>query len=118
MWETTTRQSLFLFQLTRTDVRILKPFHFITMAVIPAFKEMEDPPPDFCQNCSMHGVKYVKHSQTLTEKIFWAITIFVSFVYCTILIWNIYQKRLLNPVIISFDETPVPIWQVNALKDW
>lgn len=82
------------------------------MTVIPELKGKEDPPVDYCKNCSMHGVKYVKQAKTLIERIIWAVIILISLAGCITLTWNIYQKRILNPVIISFDETPVPIWEV------
>uniref|UniRef100_A0A336L784 CSON004091 protein n=1 Tax=Culicoides sonorensis TaxID=179676 RepID=A0A336L784_CULSO len=67
---------------------------------------------EYCENSSIHGIKYLSKSETVFQKLLWSIVLFISFVLCGILIGRIYTKRCESPVIVSFNENPVPIWQI------
>lgn len=68
---------------------------------------------DFCQNSTIHGIKYLgDRKRNRPEKLFWLIA-FVSCIFgCCRLIFHIYQRWERSPVIVSFAERSTPIWQI------
>lgn len=69
---------------------------------------------NYCDNSSIHGMKYISNnkSRTLLQKVLWFMCIFISFSLFGYLSARINQKREESPVIVSFNEVPVPIWQI------
>jgi Amiloride-sensitive sodium channel len=67
---------------------------------------------DYSNHSTIHGVSYIgEKGRSWFERTWWIAAICVSVVCCTKLIidaWNI------DPIIISFKETPTSIWQVSG----
>lgn len=68
---------------------------------------------DFSRNSSVHGVKYIgERRRHWSERMFWVIAFLISFLGCTMMIYKIYVKWQLSPVIVSFAEKSTPVWQI------
>ena len=65
----------------------------------------------YSSSSSIHGVQYIGQRHWI-ESLFWISALLVSFTGCTILIWNVYEKRQSSPVIVSFNEKSTPVWQI------
>lgn len=81
------------------------------------FKNSKDIALNYCENSSIHGIKYITNnkSRTLPERALWILLLLVSFFLCGYLIARIDKKRCDSPVMVSFNEAPIPIWQVFYL---
>lgn len=65
---------------------------------------------EYCSHSTIHGMSYIGSRRSLLER-FWWIAVFVLSVYgCARLIDNVYQKWTKNPVIVTFDDRPIPVW--------
>lgn len=68
---------------------------------------------DFCNNSTVHGVKYLGEKQRhWSERAFWVMAFIISVTGCTIMIVKIYDKWQYTPVIVSFAEKSTPVWQI------
>ncbi|VVC92109.1 pickpocket protein 28 isoform X2 [Leptidea sinapis] len=68
---------------------------------------------DYSSNSNLHGLKYIgEKERTFVEKIFWLIMFTCCVVLCSILIWKVWIKWNISPVIVSFAETSTPVWQI------
>ena len=68
---------------------------------------------DFTSNSTVHGVKYLgERRRHWSERAFWIIAFLISVTGCSILIYKIYNKWQLSPVIVSFAEKSTPVWEI------
>lgn len=67
---------------------------------------------EYCQEGSLHGLKYLGGSTTLIEKIWWGISMFVSLYLFTVLVLSAYTRWENRPVIVSFATKDTSNWQV------
>ena len=68
---------------------------------------------DFTSNSTVHGVKYLgERRRHWSERTFWVFSFLISITGCSVLIYNIYNKWQLSPVVVSFAETSTPIWKI------
>ncbi|XP_058456439.1 pickpocket protein 28-like [Malaya genurostris] len=68
---------------------------------------------EFCNNTSIHGVKYfVGSKRALIEKIWWIAVFLLSLYGCGRLIYTVYRKWEHEPVIVTFAQRPTPVFQI------
>ncbi|XP_017770444.1 PREDICTED: pickpocket protein 28-like [Nicrophorus vespilloides] len=68
---------------------------------------------EFTENTSLHGVRYLgEKKRTVFEKICWTTIFAISLFLCIELILKTYQKWDNSPVIVSFAQSPTPVWQI------
>lgn len=68
---------------------------------------------EFCENSSIHGVKYMgDRKRQRVERLWWLIAFLLSIYGCTMIILNAWQRWDSNPVIVSFSEQATPVWQI------
>lgn len=68
---------------------------------------------DFLRNSSVHGIKYIgERNRHWSERMFWVIAFIISFSGCSVMIYKIFWKWQLTPVIVSFAENSTPIWEI------
>lgn len=68
---------------------------------------------DFCENTSIHGVKYFGgRNRPNLERGWWIISFFVSITLCSLLIHNLWIKWDESPVFVSFAEQSTPVWEI------
>lgn len=68
---------------------------------------------EYCQNTSIHGVKYIgEPKMRLLDRWWWIISFVVSIVMCFYLIRNLWIKWQDTPVIVSFSEYPTSVWEI------
>lgn len=65
---------------------------------------------DYSQRSMIHGVSYLgEQNLHWTERLWWFISIAISIVLCTIMIYKIYSQWLNAPAIISFSNEATPV---------
>lgn len=68
---------------------------------------------EFCDNTSIHGVKYfVGSNRALIEKVWWIVVFLLSLYGCGRLIQTVYIKWDREPVIVTFAQKPTPVFQI------
>lgn len=68
---------------------------------------------DFCQNSTIHGIKFMgDRKRHLAERLWWLIAFLVSVFWCARLMLNVWERWDRSPVIVTFAERPTPIWQI------
>uniref|UniRef100_A0A0A9XCD9 Sodium channel protein Nach n=1 Tax=Lygus hesperus TaxID=30085 RepID=A0A0A9XCD9_LYGHE len=67
---------------------------------------------DYCSSTSIHGVKYLGNTTTPLEKAWWAAMLACCVVGNAYLIHKVWVKWNHSPVIVSFAETAMPVWEV------
>ncbi|XP_077285510.1 pickpocket protein 28-like [Arctopsyche grandis] len=68
---------------------------------------------EFASATSLHGLQYVgERGRTVIERIWWISMFIFSLITCTYLIYKVYMKWDQSPVIVSFAESPTPVWEV------
>lgn len=68
---------------------------------------------EFCENSSIHGVKYFgERNRPTFERCWWIIAFVISFSLCSVLIRNLWNKWDETPVFVSFAERSTPVWEV------
>lgn len=68
---------------------------------------------EYCNNTGIHGFKYIgEQERTIIERLWW-LTLFVFSLYlCVYLIVDTYRKWETSPVIVSFAQSPTPVWGI------
>lgn len=68
---------------------------------------------DFCDNTSIHGVKYIGGAnQGTIDRAWWILSFLISIILCTYLIRNLWNKWEDTPVFVSFSEHSTPVWEI------
>ncbi|GLV34809.1 pickpocket 26 [Carabus blaptoides fortunei] len=68
---------------------------------------------EYCENSSLHGIRYMgEKGRSTTERIWWVLIFVASIFMCSHLIHKTWIKWNLSPVIVSFAQSPTPVWQV------
>ncbi|XP_055843976.1 pickpocket protein 28 [Episyrphus balteatus] len=68
---------------------------------------------EYSKKSSLHGVRYIfQRKRPLIERLFWAVMFISSVIFSCVVIRQIHIKFLESPVIVSFDETLIPINRV------
>jgi len=73
---------------------------------------------EFVDHSTIHGLQYLKAPKrngfpgSYPERIFWLLACICAFVIGTYLIYKVIDKSITSPVLVSFDGTPVPIWEI------
>lgn len=68
---------------------------------------------DYCENTTIHGVKYFgENNRPRLERWWWIISFVISIVLCTILIRNLWIKWEESPVFVSFAERSTAVWEI------
>lgn len=68
---------------------------------------------DFSNNSSVHGVKYLgERRRHWIERGFWIVAFLISVIGCTVMIFKLFIKWQLSPVIVSFAEKSTPVWEI------
>ncbi|XP_058464040.1 pickpocket protein 28-like [Malaya genurostris] len=68
---------------------------------------------EFCDNSSIHGVRYFADRKVIwCEKFWWILVFTLSVGSCGLLIQQTYRKWNESPVIVSFVERPTSVWQI------
>lgn len=69
---------------------------------------------EYAEKTTIHGIRYLKDSKYMLERLWWIIVIATSITVCTIFIVNIYKKWNRSPVIVSFAAKPTAAITVNV----
>ena len=74
---------------------------------------------EYCDSTSIHGLAYLKSSQTFIEKLLWALIIITCFTLAGLLIFAHFKDSDENPILtnietISVQELPFPAVTINA----
>ncbi|KAL1377438.1 hypothetical protein pipiens_004178 [Culex pipiens pipiens] len=67
---------------------------------------------EFCASTTIHGLAYIGAGKSLLGRLGWSAVTVLSLVCCGTLIWQVYDKWDNNPVIVSVDGTPTPVWKI------
>lgn len=68
---------------------------------------------EYTENSSLHGVRYLGETKrNIFERLWWLIVFVVSLYVCVDLILKTYHKWDSSPVIVSFAQSPTPVWQI------
>ncbi|XP_063916762.1 pickpocket protein 28-like [Zophobas morio] len=68
---------------------------------------------EFSSNTGIHGFKYMgEQERSFTEKFYWLILFCISLYFCIYLIIQTWLKWDQSPVLVSFAQSPTPVWQV------
>ncbi|XP_035790347.1 pickpocket protein 28-like [Anopheles albimanus] len=68
---------------------------------------------DYCKNSTIHGFKYfVGSKRTLVERVWWIIVCLLSVYGCGRLIYSVYKKWDLEPVVVTFAEKSIPVFSI------
>ncbi|XP_058826840.1 pickpocket protein 28-like [Topomyia yanbarensis] len=67
---------------------------------------------EYCSTSTVHGVSYISSRRSRLERIWWFVVIVLAVYGCGRLIEKVYRKWDENPVIVSFDEQPTPVWTI------
>ncbi|XP_039453729.1 pickpocket protein 28-like [Culex pipiens pallens] len=67
---------------------------------------------EFCASTTIHGLAYIGVSKSLLGRLGWSAVTVLSLVCCGTLIRQVYDKWDNNPVIVSVDGTPTPVWKI------
>ncbi|XP_055591486.1 pickpocket protein 28-like [Uranotaenia lowii] len=80
----------------------------------PKIKEaLRDLIDEYCIRSTIHGINYIGSKRSILER-FWWLVVFVGSIYgCSQLIQNVYRKWHDHPIILSYDETPLPVWKIS-----
>ncbi|XP_018569461.1 pickpocket protein 28-like isoform X2 [Anoplophora glabripennis] len=57
---------------------------------------------EYCDYTGIHGFRYIAEDRTLCERIWWIISLVLSGIFCGLMIYQILQKYLNYPVIVTF----------------
>lgn len=93
--------------------RSRKPIHHLKTSKLARIQSnLQSLTKEYCSHSSIHGMSYIGSRRSLLERLWW-IAVFVFSVYgCAKLIEKVYQKWTDNPVIVTFDERPLPVWLI------
>ncbi|XP_055848925.1 pickpocket protein 28-like [Episyrphus balteatus] len=68
---------------------------------------------DYLKESSIHGFKYVgEQKRSTVERIIWFCAVIVSISTCGYLIYNIWNERNQNPVLVTLDGRLTPVWEI------
>lgn len=68
---------------------------------------------EYTINSTIHGVKYLGGPERpWPERVWWIVMFVISISVCSALIMNTYKKWTSDPVIVSFSQTPTPVWKI------
>jgi ferredoxin len=68
---------------------------------------------EFSAHTSIHGIKYLTDKKRhWSEKIFWAVALIMSIAACSYLIYDSFWRWKAAPVIVSFSEKFMNIWEI------
>ena len=68
---------------------------------------------EFSADTSIHGIKYLTDKKRpWPEKLFWAIALSLSIMACSFLIYDTFRKWQMAPVIVSFSQKFMNIWEI------
>ncbi|RZC36787.1 ASC domain containing protein [Asbolus verrucosus] len=68
---------------------------------------------EFSNNTSIHGLKWMcERRRSVIERLWWFILFCISLYFCVILIINTWTKWQKSRIMISFAQSPVPVWEV------
>lgn len=68
---------------------------------------------EYCENSSLHGIRYLgEKGRTTTERIWWLLIFIASIFMCSHLIIKTWTKWDTSPVIVSFAQSPTSVYQV------
>lgn len=68
---------------------------------------------EYCSYSTIHGMGYIgSRRKSPLERLWWFTVFAVSVCGCSLLIHEVYQKWSNNPVIVTFDDHPVPVWML------
>ena len=69
---------------------------------------------NFCGDTNIHGFMYIgQESSHRIERIFWAVSIFVSFTLTGILIYKFIVESQANPIVIFTDQNAISVQDIN-----
>ncbi|EFA08873.2 Pickpocket protein 28-like Protein [Tribolium castaneum] len=68
---------------------------------------------EFSSNTGIHGFKYMgEQERSILEKLYWVVLFAISLYICVSLIIQTWVKWDQSPVLVSFAQSPTPVWQV------
>ncbi|GAB0099612.1 pickpocket protein 28 [Sergentomyia squamirostris] len=68
---------------------------------------------EYSDNSTIHGLKYLGGPRRhWPERLWWLVAFVISIYTCGALILNTYNKWSTDPVIVSFSQTPTPLWRI------
>ncbi|XP_021709992.1 sodium channel protein Nach [Aedes aegypti] len=68
---------------------------------------------EYCSTSSVHGVRYFSDPErTICEKFWWIVMFVVSVSGCVVLIWSTWQKWILAPIVMNFENQPIPVTEI------
>ncbi|KAL9702253.1 hypothetical protein quinque_005771 [Culex quinquefasciatus] len=67
---------------------------------------------EFLSHSTIHGMNYIGMAKSALEHLWWMTVFVLSVAGCGLLIQQVYHKWDENPVIVSFDEQPTPVWKI------
>ncbi|CAH1116195.1 unnamed protein product [Phaedon cochleariae] len=57
---------------------------------------------EYCEYTGIHGFRYIGENRTLLERIWWIISLVVAVMFCGVMIYEIFQKYISFPVLVTF----------------
>lgn len=68
---------------------------------------------EYCENSTIHGVKYVGETNGHPlDRVWWILSLLISIVLCSYLIRNLWIKWEETPVIVHLSERPTSVWEI------
>lgn len=83
-------------------------------AKIPSFPIVKEIIKEYCEITTIHGIHFIADvKRTIFERTSWFITFIFSFVMCIFFILNIIDKTSRTPIIVTFADKAMPIYDVR-----
>lgn len=68
---------------------------------------------DFAATTTVHGLKHILNRQnSFIAKCVWFFWIFISFIFCIVLLSNVVSRWNADPLIVSLNDRPEPVWEI------
>uniref|UniRef100_A0A1B0DLX5 Uncharacterized protein n=1 Tax=Phlebotomus papatasi TaxID=29031 RepID=A0A1B0DLX5_PHLPP len=68
---------------------------------------------DYCNNSTIHGVRYLgERRRPWIERVWWLVIFVISISVCSLLIWSSWKKWDDTPVIVTFADKSTFVWQI------
>lgn len=71
---------------------------------------------EYSEETTIHGIHYlVDSNRSKCEKFYWAVMCFASITACSVLIRNVVIKSRQTPVIVTFGDQTIPVYEVLCI---
>ncbi|CAH1959276.1 unnamed protein product [Acanthoscelides obtectus] len=67
---------------------------------------------EYCDYTGIHGFRYIGEDRTLAERIWWTIWLLLSMIFCGLMVYQIFDKYINYPVLITFSMKETRLQQI------